>query len=263
MKEKTTKGTISLDGPGGLVYDVGTIACTVREDETFRYVFVPNWAVIDLLQPPDFQGVPGFDLSLRKEEYVRENLTPTFVSERAPSENREDLWRLLDALDMEYLDKIEWLIRTDTRYIGDGLYVREAREDGGAACVDVSGSIGRAVSSEQALRVLLVALCRGDGLVLDGEDVSAEGRAALNGVLLPLYEKAYRYREKARVSGVQAAAERGAYHGRKRKPIDELVLRETIASYEAREASAEEAAAQLGISVSTFFRRLRELRDKE
>ena len=74
MKEKTTKGTISLDGPGGLVYDVGTIACTVREDETFRYVFVPNWAVIDLLQPPDFQGVPGFDLSLRKEEYVRENL---------------------------------------------------------------------------------------------------------------------------------------------------------------------------------------------
>ena len=47
MKEKTTKGTISLDGPGGLVYDVGTIACTVREDETFRYVFEPNWAVID------------------------------------------------------------------------------------------------------------------------------------------------------------------------------------------------------------------------
>ena len=59
MKESTTRGMISLDGFGGLVYDVGVIEYTVREDESFRYTFAPNWAVIDLLAPPLFQGVPG------------------------------------------------------------------------------------------------------------------------------------------------------------------------------------------------------------
>ena len=83
MRESTTTGMISLDGPGGLVYEVGAITYLVREDESFRYTFVPNWPVIDLLEPPLFQGVPGYDLSLRKTEYVRENVTPTFVSERA------------------------------------------------------------------------------------------------------------------------------------------------------------------------------------
>lgn len=75
-----------------------------------------------------------------------------------------------------------------------------------------------------------------------------------------MYEKAYRAREEKRISGVRAAAERGAYKGRKRKPMDELVLREVVSSYEARELDAEEAAARLGVSVSTFFRRLKELR---
>lgn len=46
---------------------------------------------------------------------MRDNITPTFVSERA-RRNREGLWELLAACDMEYLDKIEWLIRTDTRH---------------------------------------------------------------------------------------------------------------------------------------------------
>ena len=141
MRESTTTGMISLDGPGGLVYEVGAITYLVREDESFRYTFVPNWPVIDLLEPPLFQGVPGYDLSLRKTEYVRENVTPTFVSERAPSESREGLWQLLDACGMEYLDKIEWLIRTDTRYIGDGLYVRPFEEREVGADVDVADAI--------------------------------------------------------------------------------------------------------------------------
>ena len=61
MRESTTTGMISLDGPGGLVYEVGAITYLVREDESFRYTFVPNWPVIDLLEPPLFQGVPGYE----------------------------------------------------------------------------------------------------------------------------------------------------------------------------------------------------------
>lgn len=258
-----TAGRICLDGFGGLVYDIGTITYLVREDESFCYTFVPNWPVIDLLEPPFFQGVPGYDLSLRKQEYVRENTTPTFVSERAPSENREGLWELLDACDMEYLDKIEWLIRTNTRYIGDGLYV-QAPEDGGIAqAADVTDMIARAVNSEQAARTVLMSLCRGDALLLNGRTVAVDERKVLHAVLLDMYKKSYRVREEKRLSGVRLAAERGTYRGRKRKPVDELVLRETISRYESHDLSAEEAAMQLGVSVSTFFRRLKERRSHE
>ena len=182
------------------------------------------------------------------------------MSERAPSESREGLWQLLDACGMEYLDKIEWLIRTDTRYIGDGLYVRPFEEREVGADVDVADAIAGAANSEQAARAVLSALCRGDALFLNGEPIADSERKVLHDVLLSMYEKAYRAREEKRISGVRAAAERGAYKGRKRKPMDELVLREVVSSYEARELDAEEAAARLGVSVSTFFRRLKELR---
>ena len=197
MRESTTTGMISLDGPGGLVYEVGAITYLVREDESFRYTFVPNWPVIDLLEPPLFQGVPGYDLSLRKTEYVRENVTPTFVSERAPSESREGLWQLLDACGMEYLDKIEWLIRTDTRYIGDGLYVRPFEEREVGADVDVADAIAGAANSEQAARAVLSALCRGDALFLNGEPIADSERKVLHDVLLSMYEQAYRARRSA------------------------------------------------------------------
>ena len=64
------------------------------------------------------------DLDLKKELYIRENITPVFISERAPGKNREDLWELLKQCDMQYLNQLEWLIRTDTRYSGDKLFVQ-------------------------------------------------------------------------------------------------------------------------------------------
>ena len=260
MKESTTRGVISLEGPCGLVYDVGEMMYTVREDETFRYVFTPNWAVIDLLEPPDFQGVPGFDLDLRKDKYVRENVMPVFVSERAPSKNREDLWQMLEAQEMEYLDQLEWLIRTDTRYIGDKLYVRAPEDSPAPHEVDAASAIEHAANSEHAMRILLKALCRGADVLAGGVSVSNEGRRALHKVLLPLYEKACRQRERKRLRGVRAAADRGAYAGRKRKPVDEVVLREVFTLYDEGKVDVGEAAARLDISVSTFYRRLKERR---
>lgn len=262
MKESVTSGTISLEGPCGLIYDVGEMTYTVREDESFRYVFEPNWPVIDLLEPPDFQGVPGFDLGLRKGEYVRENVTPTFISERAPSRNREDLWRLLAANEMEYLDQLEWLIRTDTRYIGDKLYVRARADSSGSRKIDVANEIEHAANCEHAMRKLLTALCRGDVLLAHDVPLSGEERRALHRVLMLLYRKAFRQREEKKLSGIRAAVERGAYAGRRRKPLDELVLREVFALYEDGRIGAGEAAARLGVSVSTFYRRLKDFRNR-
>lgn len=130
MKEMITSGVICLDDEYGFTYWIADIKYIEKEDESYRYEITPNYSVIDLLPERLFQGIPGLDLSVKKETYVRENMHPVFISERSPGENREDLWLLLEKCDMEYLNRLEWLIRTDTRYTGDEMYVcRKEREN--------------------------------------------------------------------------------------------------------------------------------------
>lgn len=52
-------------------------------------------------------------MDLKKKEYIRKNIIPTFISERVPQKNREDFYELLEKLNMKFMDPIEYLIRTD------------------------------------------------------------------------------------------------------------------------------------------------------
>lgn len=263
MRSRRTEGTICLDGTWGLIYRIGEIAYTEFEDGTFRYEFVPNWAVIDLLGPPEFQGVPGFDLDTRKNVYTRENITPAFIAERAPAENREGLWQMLQDAGMDYLDKVEWLIRTDTRYIGDGLYVLATDAVGNVedVPVELADAVASAQNSLHAQIAVLRRLCVGAPVRLDGEEIGTDARKVLHAVLRALAEKAYAYREARRKEGVRQAAERGVRAGRKRKAVDSLVLAETLDMYDRGAIDAKAAAARLGVSKATFFRRLKEHRE--
>lgn len=263
MRSKTTKGMICLDGLYDLVYQIGTIAYTVLEDESFRYEFTPKWDVIDLLEPPDFQGVPGFDLDTRKDVYIRENMTPTFISERAPAENREGLWQLLEDVGMDYLDKVEWLIRTDTRYIGDSLYVRSlgSLDDLEEAPVEIAAAVAAAQNSMHAQKAVLRRLCAGAPIEYEGRVIGSEARKVIHGMLLALLTKTYIYRESKRKEAAHAADQGNAHAGRKRKALDKILLAETLDMYSRGAIDAKQAAHRLDISMATFYRRLRESRD--
>lgn len=78
------KGTIYAVDQMNVTYDVCYIEQTTYEDETFRYLFKPYYDTIKLCNPTFFQGIPGLNLDLKKEIYVRENKTPTFIYERTP-----------------------------------------------------------------------------------------------------------------------------------------------------------------------------------
>ena len=119
MRSKMTEGAICVRDPETLVeYRVAFISYTAWENDEFCYEIEPNYAVTELLGPPLFRGIPGLNLDLHERVYVRRNRTPVFVSERTPSENREDVRRLLDLEGMEYLDRLEWLIRTNFTFEG-------------------------------------------------------------------------------------------------------------------------------------------------
>ncbi len=254
MREMVTKGIICVDDEYGFTYHVADIEYIEREDETYCYTIRPDYPVIELLAPPIFQGIPGLDLDLRKEVYVRENMVPVFISERSPGENREDLWVLLESCNMDYLNRLEWLIRTDTRYSGDGLYV--LRHGGEDLAVDSLDDLGN--RSSVVCRRVLEVICSGKSLITKQFVIDDTNRKMCFEIFMSLYKKERKYLEERRKEGIQKAAEDGRYKGRSRIRLDSMELQETFYKYEQGKLTGEQAADALDISKSTFLRRYRE-----
>lgn len=263
MRSVATRGAICLRDEATLVeYRVAFITYREWEDGSFRYEIEPCYAVTDLLEPPLFQGIPGINLELRRSVYVRENRTPVFVSERTPAENREDVRVLLDAEGLEYLNRLEWLIRTKTRYSGDSLYVRRRNKQDDVA-VFCPGDMGRQGSrARDSMRAMLEALGRGQKVVGPDYLVDDKNRRVVHALLRQLYMKEKSYLDERRREGTQRAACEGKYPGRHRKQVDDIRLCSLCERHAQGELSAEAAASQLGVSVATFYRRYREFRER-
>ncbi len=256
MREAVTRGIICVRDPETLMeYWVARITYTEYEDGTYVYSIQPNYSVIELLKAPLFQGIPGINLDLRRAEYVRENKTPVFVSERAPAENREDLWKLLDEMDMPYLNKLEWLIRTERTYSGDNLYVVA---DSNAAMEEVVDLVVRAIGprSSDALRAILEAVCAGKVIRGNGFKIDDSNRVEMHALLKMLYVKEKSYLDARRKEGLDVAKSQKKL-GRPSKRVDQLKLIDAIEKYARDELSAEEAARVAGVSRATLFRRMK------
>ena len=251
MKEFTTNGDICLTGEYNLIYRVAKIKYTEREDESFSYEIRPLYSVIDLLGPPDFQGIPGLDLSLRKEVYVRENIVPVFISERTPSKNREDLWKLLNDCDMQYLNQLEWLIRTTTRYSGDKFFVQRPEDKSFEA--DSIKNLGN--RSAVISRRILESICYGSTVKLPSVTIDDNNRKEYHDLLIALYSTERKYLDSQRTIGIASSAQKGNYKGRAKIKIDSLTSREIFLDYQAQKIKRTEASVLLGISKSTFLRR--------
>ena len=114
-------GIIYAVDRSGNKYSVARVDLERFDDQNFQYVFTPDWDTIDSLPTSIFQGIHGLDMSMRLERYYRVNMMPYFISERTPSEKREDLWELLEEVGLDYYDRFEWLLRTNMRCGTDNL----------------------------------------------------------------------------------------------------------------------------------------------
>ncbi|MCQ2071224.1 MAG: hypothetical protein MJZ68_08845, partial [archaeon] len=179
MRSKTVSGTIMYRDRLGHCYRICRIDQITFESEEFRYEFRPDYGTIDIL-PPEFDGIPGLDLSLRRECYVRENIVPVFIAERVPPRNRENLSEELEEVGLGYYDALEWLIRTDTQYFGDRLYVERFREADDTPYVLDAGT----KDVTDRCRGTMQALCDGREIVYEGDrTMSVADRKVLAGFL--------------------------------------------------------------------------------
>lgn len=270
-------GIIYAVDRSGSKYAVSRVDFERYDDQNFQYIFSPEWSVIDTLPASIFQGIPGLDMSMRLERYYRVNMTPYFISERTPSESREDLWELLEEVGLDYYDRFEWLLRTNMRCGTDNLVVERTEAPRRIAfdsvkslpsnlqpsdCVSINGFQSVATTTHQLRKNLLQILRSGAGIWNEAEERQlTEEECSLLLNLLMLQESMENKQNKQRhQAGVNRAKSDGKYVGRKKIAVDQNLFRQVAEDFRARKINEEEAMIRSGIaSRSTFYRRLKEI----
>ena len=246
------------------------------DEENFQYVISPYWEIVDGLPASVFQGIPGIDMDLRLETYYRVNYIPTFIAERTPSENREDLWEILESVGLDYYDRFEWLIRTPMRAANDNLIVERRRTEqvvekyttgilsnlqyGDKVIVDSMETIADTTAgfADEIFNVITngVDIISESGQML----VDITTRSSMIPIIIAQKIIAQREYAKNRRSGIEQAKKQGKYTGRKPIEVDEKVLRQVNQELKAGLISVEEAMKRTKIgSKSTFYRKVRAL----
>lgn len=246
------------------------------DEENFQYVISPYWEIVDGLPASVFQGIPGIDMDLRLKDYYRVNYIPTFISERTPSESREDLWELLESVGLDYYDRFEWLLRTSMRAANDNLIVERRRMEETVkqfASGVISGlQYGDKVIVESLETIADTTAGLADGMfsiVAGGVDVITQSgqvlvdamtRAAMVPYMITQRIISRRERAANRQEGIEQAKKNGKYTGRKPIEVDENALRQVAGELDEGLITVEEAMKRVKInSRSTFYRKLRGL----
>lgn len=248
------------------------------DEENFQYVIQPYWEIIDGLPASVFQGIPGIDMNLRLEKYYRVNYIPTFIAERTPSENREDVWELLESVGLDYYDRFEWLLRTTMRAANDNLIVERRRE----TQVTEQFSLGKLTTLQYGDKVIVDSLESiadtnagySDGIfkaLTTGVDilnqrgeilVDINTRSSMIPIVVTQRIITHREHKENRKEGIEKAKKEGKYTGRKPIEVDEKVLKQVNDELKAGLITVEEAMKRTKIgSKSTYYRKVRTLEE--
>jgi hypothetical protein len=244
-----TEGEIVLSYRTSILFKVAKISYEKFDDEEYQYSIEPYYDVIDGLPSSIFQGIPGIDLSLRRPVYYRVNMTPVYVTERSPSESREGLKALLKEAGMSYLNRLEWMVKTNHSYMGDSFltlpldYPYETTVQSGSLLSFLS-CVLKLLGSRTRIEIM-------------GVSFRDEERPTLIKAYLAEYMDLCRRMAPAIALGQRKAKSRGAYRGRKRLVIDALKLDDLTAQGK----SEAEIAHALGVSRTTLYRYRKRRRD--
>lgn len=158
---------------------------------------------------------------------------------------------------MQVLNRLEWLTLTNKRYSGDRLFVIPF-DGNDFNKYKVDSMYDLCNRSDNICKELLKIICFCDYLEANDIIIDDTTRIYYYQMLISMYT--YEYNKKRRYinNGIKNAKEKGIYKGRKKIKIDPLFFDRVMNDYLSKEITANEAAKLLKISLSTFFRRIKE-----
>ena len=249
MREFKSIGNICIKDNLNITYVLCKIEYILTEEKKAKYIFTPNYSVIDLLDNNIFQGIPGLNLDLRKDKYVRENITPTFISERVPTPNREDYYELLKEVNMDYMDPIKYLILSDKRYSGDTLFVIDYY-DRKTVIMDIDNYR----NSISVIKNIVSNLTGGNNVKINDEIIDDTNRKTFFNIFYKIYEKMYDSSKEKQKEGIEKAKQEKKYKGRKPISVDILKFDYLEEKVEKKEITRQDLMKELGISKDKYYR---------
>lgn len=260
-------------------FSVGEVTLERFDEQNFQYIIRPYWQAIDALPRGLFQGIPGINMDRRSPSYYRVNMTPTFISMRTPSENREDVRELMAMAGLDYYDRFEWLLRTEMRCGDDNLLVVR-KPTNNERIMGLNRSRQRYLHPDDVVEINSLSDFQSNNsrLVEDMYQFLQSGvqiyireeRRFINdserGTMLYLLRNMLvimdRNNRQTREEGIRIAKSNGRYSGRKPIEINNDLLKRVAYDFENNYITEQEAMRRLGInSRSTFYRRLRTIRN--
>ena len=247
MNKLISTGMICLKNDLKIEFYVCKITYILNEDESFKYIFEPNYNVISLLDSDIFQGIPGLNLDLKRKQYIRTSL-PVFISERVPQKNREDFNEILSSLNMDYMNPIDYLIKTKMKYSGDNFYVKEFENKQKI----IINKISNKNNTANTIIIILNNITKGNDVIINNLVINDKNRKDIYQTLIYIYQKAYNFIYSKQKEGIKNTNH--IYKGRKPIYVDKLEFLTLQDKINKKEISIKDACLKLGISIDKYYR---------
>lgn len=257
-------------------YSVGEIVFERYDDQNYQYIIKPYWNLIKSIPNGIFQGIPGINMDLRHDTYYRVNMTPAIISMRTPSESRENVRQLMASVGLDYYDRFEWLLRSESRCGDDNLIVvrKSERTDRTISISEINNinmspedtlnihSLNElSANSSSIVQHVYQILQSGVQVYIAREDryLEENERTIMLYLLRNMLEGINNTNMNNRKNGRELAKKLGKYTGRKPIEVDENLLRSVSKAFRLHEISEQDALQKLSMSRSTFYRKLKTL----
>lgn len=235
-------GYITYKFNNNIYFKIAQLSYEVFETEEFQYIFTPYYDIIDAF---DDLGIPGINLSLRKKEYYRVNIKPTFISERVIPENRFYLNEDNTLSKYNYYNPFEILLDSPMSYSGDNLFLKSDN------FFKIDQNLNK-LDLYKTITQMLKLLASREDFSIKNLTINESNRTLLIKNYLFLYEKVKKYYSEK------------SLRGRKKIETSEILLKELKRLHQLKIISLEEAIRRSNLkSKSTFYRRLKELDNKD
>lgn len=252
MENKVIKAVDLAITYKGIIFRLASLTQEINSNG-YKFSFVPNYQVIEIIPTKIFTGIQGLNLDLKRKQYIR-NEIPVFLQERIPPRNRVNIQNILKQYNLKYYDPLALYMLSKERYGGDNIIPIPTIEKRKVLC-----NLRGQTNLYPSIKKIVSEFANGNEVYIDGNKVDEK---AIKQYFLPIYETMLRNKQDYQKKGAEIRKSNGTYLGRKPIRINENELFDIYSQYFYKKMSIQQALDLLDISRSSFYRKTKSFKNR-